>query len=211
MNHNNSTQIQQFLEREKFVAADWLDRGLTPPDGAMRLELVTRLNSCARNLQTAYENNSSKTNLHFILKRGIEEFNDLYLDTESKELIVEYFYTLASLGNIDFANDISVWLYGINLTTLPTKNVEKILDALEQNCHGCESVLKTAVIGKKKGVPALWLIVKCTKCNTHNLLSLPAEVKAFNVENYIIVEQLQKDQYTEEEAKVQFNRYALRY
>jgi hypothetical protein len=208
MNDTSATNpIQLFIDREKFTATDWLNRGLLPPDGAIRIELVRRINACAIDIEKGSKQHLSKNALQRLLTRGLETFNQLELDTESKELVAEYFYTLASCVNVDLANDVSIWLYGVGITALRVATPQAALATLEQKCPGCGVTLKSVIIDKKSGIPALWLVAKCTKCMTHTLLELPADVKAFSVENYMIVEQLRRDEYAEKEASARVARY----
>ena len=198
-------RLIEFKQRDKFSPAAWDDRGLNPSNDELCQQLKTLFNSCADGLLEAIDKKYSTRQLKKVLKNELANFRSLEYDTEEKEFIVDLFYELSTIVNVDFNDDLNKWLYGSILTTLlKIKKVlkpERIVETIKQPCTKCGTDLETHIMKREQGIAETsWLIVKCNNCKEFNLLSHGPDVKETRFGNYQWVENLRMDEFTHEQA-----------
>ena len=77
---------------------------------------------------------------------------------------------------------------------------------LSQDCTKCKSKLETYIIRMQEGIPDYsWKIIQCDNCKEYNLLSTGPNIKELKFGNYKLIEQLSKQDFTEEEAVIRLN------
>lgn len=142
------------------------------------------------------------------LQNSIKNFDKYDLDSEEKELVVDYFFEISRLMNIDINESLSFWLYGFDPDEIPKIKPLSILETIKNSCTSCKASLKVEIFKKRRNVPALWLIVQCNNCDELNLLSIPAEIDRFKSHNFFVLELLKQNEYTLEEVnrKLEFFR-----
>jgi len=198
-------KLIEFKQRDKFSATAWNDRGLNPSSNKLCQQLNKLFNSCADNLIEAISKKYSDRQIKTVLKNKLVSFNKHEYDTEEKEFIIDLFYELSTIVNIDFKDNLNKWMYGSILTILLKINKvlrpEKIVETLKQPCTKCGTLLETHIMKKEKGiVETSWFIVKCNNCKEFNLLSHGPDVKETRFGNYQWVENLQMNEFTHEQA-----------
>lgn len=207
VNQNKIDLLLAFRERDKFAAPVWNNRGLNPSSDEVCFSLTTLFNECANHLITAVEHQAKDKQLRAVLKDGLVKFNKQDYDTEERELICDTFYELAQLVDIDITDTLNRWLYGSALSTLlklkATLNPKNVIETLSQECPTCGGKLETYIISKERGIPDFsWNIVQCKKCKDYSLISVGAEVKEMRFGNYDLIEQLPKEDFTQEQAAI---------
>lgn len=201
-------KLQSFRKRDKFSDAAWNERGLNPSNSEMCRRLENLFNQCVDNLITAINSGASPRQLKKLLRDGLSNFNRSDYDTEEKEFICDYFDELSKIVFVDFKDDLNSWLYGKIFNALFKlisffKGAEKIVDTLSQDCTDCQAKLETFVIHKQEGIPdTTWFIVQCNSCNEYNLLTLAPNIKQLRYGNYKVVENLEKNEFNEEQARI---------
>jgi hypothetical protein len=124
------------------------------PSGSDLCEFMeTRFNSCLSSLIVLVENNSSLKILKKELNKGLRSFERLNFDTEEGEFICDIFDGISKEIEVDFKNELNIWLYGSFLAYIFRissflKGKEKILEVLSQNCTKCNSKLETTILAK---------------------------------------------------------------
>lgn len=204
---NEIDQLVAFRHRDKFSDQAWNKRGLNPSGSELSLKLAELFNHCADALIQALQNNASKKQLKGTLKSHLSQFSRRDYDTEEKELICDLFYELAKIINIDFADNLSRWLYGATLNSLlkiqAVLNPKKVLDTIKQTCPTCGGALDTFIMRKENGIPDYsWMIIQCKSCKDYSITSFGPNVKETRFGNYDLVEQLPKEQFTKEQAEM---------
>ena len=200
-------KLTAFRRRDKFSASAWDQRGLIPSDSEMCSRLESLFNDCVDNLIDAVNSNLNPKQLKNILKSGLGNFKSFDYDTEEREFICDYFFQLSNIIEVDFKDNLNNWLYGKVLNSLFKvtslfKGQEKIIETLSQDCTNCGSKLETFILRKEEGIPDYnWTIIQCNNCNEYNLFSAGPNVKELKVGNYKFIEQLDKKEFTEEQAK----------
>ena len=198
-------KLIEFRQRDNFSSTAWNDRGLNPSNNELCQKLKALFNSCADNLLEAIYKKYSARQLKTVLKNELSNFNKLEYDTEEKEFIIDLFYELSTIVNIDFKDNLNKWLYGSILTTLLKINKvlrpEKIVGTLKQPCTKCGTELETHIMKMEKGIAETsWFIVKCNNCKELNLLSHAPDVKETRFGNYQWIENLRMNEFTHEQA-----------
>lgn len=200
--------LNLFLKQNKFSNSAWNDRGLNPSDSEICNKLEQLFNECTNDLINAVNSNFTTKQVKSVLKTSLENFKSSEYDTEEREFICDYFYKLSNIVCVDFKNDLNNWLYGIILNSLFRiisflKGKEKILETLSQDCTKCHSKLETFILKKEEGIPDFnWTIIQCNACKGYNLLSKGPNIKMSRFGNYTSIEQLAKNQYTQEQALI---------
>jgi len=201
-------KLTAFRKRDKFSASSWNERGLNPSDSEMCIRLEKLFNECAENLIEATNSNSSKKNLKSVLKNGLANFKRSDFDTEESEFICDYFFQLSNILEVDFKDNLNSWLYGSILNAFfkvsaILKRTNKAIETLSQDCTKCNSKLETFIYKKENGIPDYnWTIIQCDHCNEYNLLSIGPNIKEMKYGNYKPIEQLDKSEFTEDQAKI---------
>jgi hypothetical protein len=197
-----------FRHRDKFSTFAWNERGLNPSDNEICSKIESLFNDCTDDLIDATKSNSKPKQMETILKNGLGSFNSSDFDTEEREFICAYFFQLSEIVKIEFKDNLNSWSYGKVLNTLFKvtsffKGKEKIVETLSQDCTCCDSKLETFILRKEEGIPDHnWTIIQCNNCNEYNLLSKGPNIKELRFGNYKSIEQLNKTEFTEEQAKI---------
>ncbi len=200
-------ELLAFKNREKFSDSEWNARGLNPSDSEMCSWLELGFNSCADNLIEAVKSNMGQKQLKSILRKFLKNFDRNELDTEEREFICENFAIVSQVLSIDFKDDLTKWLYGSALATLLkvsslVRGADKVASTFSQDCTSCGLKLESFIMKLEKGLPDYaWIIVECAKCGEYKLLSLGPDIKELRFGQYKMIEQLQKTEFTEEQAK----------
>ena len=201
-------QLNTFKNLNKFSDSAWYKRGLNPSDNDICERLERLFNKSADSLIEAINSDYSTKQLKNVLENNLKNFKRSDYDTEECEFICDYFFQLSEIVSVDFKDNLNGWLYGRILSTLLRitafiKRDDRIIETLSQNCTKCHTELKTYIIKKEEGIPDYsWEIIQCINCNEYNLLSTGANVKEARFENYKIVEQLPKAEFTMEQAEL---------
>ena len=200
-------ELTAFWQRDKFSHQAWNNRGLNPSNPDLSDQLTRLFNKCAKEIIDAVHNHASDKQLKKILQTQLSGFVKSEYDTEEREFICDLFYELAQIIKIDFTNNISRWLYGSVISSLmkmqATLNPAKVVDTLRQTCPTCGTAIDTFIMRKEQGIPDFsWNIVQCKACKDYSLISFGPGVKEISYSNYILVEQLPKEEFTREQAEV---------
>ena len=210
MKNKQSTleKLTAFRKQEKFSTSAWEERGLNPSDSEICNELQNLFNNCADDLIEATNSDFKPKQLKSILKKWLDSVESSDYDTEEREFICDYFDELSKIVSIDFKDNLNSWLYGKVLSTIFKvtsffKGEDKVVETLTQYCSKCNSKLETFITRKEEGIPDhSWQIIQCNNCNEFNLLSNGPNVKEYRFGNYISIEQLPKNEFSEEQANV---------
>jgi hypothetical protein len=201
-------KLKAFRQKNKFSVFAWEQRGLNPSDHEISIRLQDLFNDCADNLIEAINLDFNPQQLKGILKKWLYGVDSSDYDTEEREFICEYFYQLSKIVSVDFKDNLNSWHYGKVLSTLFKvtsffKRGDKTIETLTQDCTKCGSKLETFITSKQEGLSDYsWTIIQCNDCNEYNLLSIGTNIKAYRFGNYKPIEQLQKTDYTEEQANI---------
>ncbi len=199
-------KLNQFRQLDKFSTSEWNERGLNPSENELCDRLEYLFNICADNLIEAINSECTQVQLKKVLSSNLKNFRSLDYDTEEREFICDYFFKLSNIISVDFKNNLNNWLYGKTLNSLFKitsffRGKEKVIEILSQNCTKCDLKLETSIIKKEEGIPDFsWLIIQCNNCKEYNLLSIGPNIKQYRFGNYTLIEELPKEQYTEEQA-----------
>lgn len=207
MEQDKIDQLTAFKHRDKFSEQAWNKRGLNPSSNELSSKLTQLFNSCADALIDSIKIKASEKQLKRALKTQLSNFNKRDYDTAEKEFICDLFYELAQILNVDFADNLSSWLYGSTITTMlkiqAALNPQKVLDTIKLTCPICGTSLDTFIMRKEKGIPDFsWNIVQCNTCKDYSLVSYGPNVKEIRHNNYSIVEQLPKEEFTKDQAEI---------
>lgn len=201
-------QLEAFKQLQKFSTFAWKKRGLNPSDSSLCEHLEHLFNKCADNLLDGVQSDVSTRQLKNILKHNLRNFKSSNYDTEEREFICDYFLQLSNIVSVNIKDNLNSWLYGIFINTLLKvisfiTGQEKVIETLSQDCTKCGSILETFIMRKEDGIPDYaWQIIRCNNCNEYNLLSTGPNIKMLRIGNYKPVEQLQKSEYNEEQARI---------
>ncbi len=198
--------LQNLLSKEKFAHQVWIDRGLNPSSKSICIFLQSELNLIIEELLKLPSN--YKDSHKIFLQNSLKNFDKYDLESEEKELLVDYFSEISKLINIDIDKNLNFWLYGFDPDEVPKTKPVEVLEIIENNCTSCQASLNIEVLKNRKSVPALWLIAQCNNCNHLNLLSIYEGIDRFKNGNFFVFELLRKNEYTLEEAlkKLEFFR-----
>lgn len=208
MSDKKIERLQFLLDKEKFADSEWENRGLNPSDSDLCEYMETKFNSCLSSIINLIKINSSKKLLKKELVKGLNSFDKFKFDTEEKEFTCDVFYEISEIINVDFKNELNKWLYGSLLNYLFKvsqflKGKEKIIETLSQTCTKCESNLETFILSKEETIlESDFLIIRCKSCREFNLLDSGSNVKELRFGNYELVEQLPKNNYALNEARI---------
>ena len=196
-------KLKRFREKNKFSDSEWEKRGLNPSDSDLCLKMENLFNGCTDSLINSVENNNNQRKIKKSLKNGLQKFDKLDYDTEEREFIFE----LSQIVDIDIKNELNNWLYGFGLNAMikvisAFKKPDKIVETLSQNCTKCNSKLETFILERQADIPdTAYDIVKCKNCGEFNLIDKGSGIKRLKFGNYDWIEQLSKEEYSEEQAK----------
>jgi hypothetical protein len=202
---NQIEQINLFRIREKFSDQAWNERGLNPSDPEVCSKLTRLFDEVCQDLLGKMNKGCTKKEIKAVLKSGLKKFARKEYDTEEREFICDLFFELATILEIEFKEEISIWLYGRALTFLQKLQKErKALETFVQECETCKSPLESFVMQKREEIPIMdWMIVQCNKCGQYNLLDIGSgNIKELKFGNYKPIENLPRLQYTFEEASI---------
>jgi len=195
-----------FKQRDKFSLQAWNERGLNPSSDETCRQMTDRFNACADVLIAAINKKAPDGRLKSILKQGLAAFPKSRYDTEEREFICDLFFELSGIINIDFKDNLNGWMHGWLLVMLlrisRLLRPEKIVATISQACNECNEQLDIIVLKKDAAVAyASWFIVKCANCNGYNLLSNEPGIAEMRYGAYRVVEILDKDAYSREQAQ----------
>ena len=196
-------KLKRFREKNKFSDSEWEKRELNPSDSDLCLKMENLFNGCTDSLINSVENNNNQRKIKKSLKNGLQKFDKLDYDTEEREFIFE----LSQIVDIDIKNELNNWLYGFGLNAMikvisAFKKPDKIVETLSQNCTKCNSKLETFILERQADIPdTAYDIVKCKNCGEFNLIDKGSGIKRLKFGNYDWIEQLSKEEYSEEQAK----------
>lgn len=208
MGNSKLDRLQFLLDKEKFADSEWENRGLNPSGSYLCEYMESRFNSCLSSLIVLVKSNSSLKILKKELNKGLRSFERFNFDTEEREFICDIFYTISKVIEIEFKNELNSWLYGSFLAYVFRilsflKGEEKILEILSQNCTKCDSGLEIFILAREDTLlESDFLIVRCKSCKEFNLIDHGPNVKQVRFGDYELVEQLPKDNYDLEGAKI---------
>ena len=111
-------KLKSFINKDKFSAHAWEDRGLNPSDDAVCSSLQELFNACAENLIEATGSNFNQKQLKKILRDWLGSINSSDFDTEEREFICDYFDELSKIVCVDLKDNLNSWIYGKALNTL---------------------------------------------------------------------------------------------
>lgn len=152
----------------------------------------------------ARSSESEKVNF---LKVSLLSLNPFDLDTEEKELVADYFSNIAQIVNINFDNELDIWMYGFSINKNSSPKPITIEKTISESCSKCKALLNTDILKERKGVSSFWLIVQCNNCNEFNLLSLPENIDRYIKGNYFVFDTLEQKTYLLEQAIEKMNFY----
>ncbi|GAO45352.1 DUF4844 domain-containing protein [Flavihumibacter petaseus] len=200
-------QLTAFINREKFSDDKWYGRELNPSARELSSKLEQLFNGCASALIDAINAKASDAQLKKILKTRLSYFNQRDYDTEEKEFICDVFFEIAQILKVDYTDTMRRWLYGPVMATIlklqAVLNPPEVLDTIKLNCSTCGTALDTFIMRKETGIPDFsWNIIQCRNCKDYAMVSYGTNVKEFRHDNYAIVEQLPKHEFTKEQAEI---------
>jgi Domain of unknown function (DUF4844) len=208
MESESIAKLKFFISKDKFSDSEWLKRGLNPSDVNLSITMNSIFDECAKSLLIEVQKESNPKTLKSILKNNLLKFNKLDYDTEEREFICDYFDELSKIVNVKFNNELNSWLYGsilngfIKFTAL-FKSLKKVIETLSQECTKCKTKLHTIILEKQDDIPDFcYDIVKCKSCGEFNLTEKGPKVKSFRYENYELIEELNKEDFSREEAEI---------
>ncbi|SFD17598.1 protein of unknown function [Chitinophaga sp. CF118] len=205
---NTINKLLALKRKDKFSAEEWERRGVNPSSSELCEQLTLLFNDALDALIKAVENNASGRQLKSILSQHLSGFSKSDYDTEEREFITDLFYKLASILNIEFKHQLNNWLYGIVLGTLIRisslfRKARVVVETLSQECSNCKIQLDTFILERGDDIPDLcWDIIQCDSCNEYNLLNKGPHIRELRFGNYRWIEQLSKDEFSEEQALV---------
>jgi hypothetical protein len=200
-------RLKGFKARAKFSDPSWYARGLNPSSTEISTKLTQLFDNTADGLIIAIDQKASDKEILNVLKEQLAKFDKREFDTEEQEFIADLFYELSQIVAIDFADAMSLWLYGPVLTKLmKIKNAitaNKGFERISQACSNCQSPLETIIVQRQEGIPDYsWIIVRCKACNDYSIISIGANVKEVRFGKFDVIEQLPKSDYTQQQAEI---------
>jgi RNase P subunit RPR2 len=208
MEETSLERLQKLRQKDKFSDSEWNKRGLNPSNGDLVYRMDTLFNECIDDLIQQYGRDSNQNQLKKRLKIGLSRFDKRKFDTEEKEFICDYFHEIANIIDIKFSDNLNSWLYGSILGTLIKvsnffKKEQKILETKSTNCTKCTSPLDTFILKKRSDiVHEAYNVVKCKNCDELNMLDWGKGIDSLRYGNYVVVERLNKEEYSAEQAEV---------
>ncbi|CAD5249380.1 MULTISPECIES: DUF4844 domain-containing protein [unclassified Imperialibacter] len=202
-----TNKLQKFLKKDKFSTSEWENRGLNPSSVELCQKMNELLNNCCQKLIELSKTGATNKAFKKELKNGLSTFNKADYDTEEKEFICDYFLELSQILDVNFKDELNKWLYGSLLNGMMKvasifKGSANIIETLSQDCTNCNAKLETFITKKQEGIPDFsYDIVKCKACGEFNMINKGPDIQSFSFGEYELVEQLEKTEYTEEEAK----------
>jgi len=194
--------------KDKFSDGEWEKRGLESSASELCEQLNSLFNDVLDDLIKAVEADASDRQLKGILSRHLSAFYRSAYDTEEREFIADLFYQLAKIVDVDFNHQLNTWIYGVLLGSLMRlgsifKKAQSVVETLSQECSNCKTKLDTFIIERGDDIPDLcWDIIQCDSCNEYNLLNKGPHIRQLRFGNYRWIEQLSKDEFSEEQALV---------
>lgn len=202
------TALSNFRAKDKFSYNEFQERGLNPsdPDKCNDMQLI--VNDCTDEIIAGIANDLSKRELTKIFRNHLHAVNKFHYDTGEREYLCDRLYDLSMIVDADIKHDLNSWQYGSVFNTLMRitnflRGAGKVVEVRQQKCTACDTMLKTSIMGRQEGIPDYhWHIIRCGGCREYNLSSIGPGVNRYRSENYQLVEQLPKANYSEEEAHV---------
>jgi|GEM_PF-615263 len=192
LNEIQISRLDSIKNTIKYSDNEWNKRGLIPSERSKVIQMELLTNQCLDDLIEKSKNYQSKSEYIKTLKTGLNRFIKLDYDTEEKEFIADTFYEISLILDVDFKEQLNVWLYG-RLMILLQKIFESndiVIKTNEVNCTKCNKLLKELIIREENNIPEYWIIVKCNGCGKHNILPRQENIKEVRYENCIFVKSL---------------------
>ena len=208
MSNSKLERLKYLLDKKKFADSEWEKRGLNPSSHELCSLLESKFNACLNSIIVQVEENSKEKMLKLELLKGLKSFDKSNFDTEEKEFICDYFHEISKVIEVDFKNELNKWLYGLLLNSIFKisdfiKGKEKVIEVLSQNCTKCNSNLETFILRKDDSISdSDFFIVRCKSCREFNLIDKGPNVKQLRFGEYVLEEQLSRNQYDLEGAKI---------
>jgi hypothetical protein len=201
-NQNTLNRLIQFLYRDKFGPVIWQIRGIVPFDDILPLVLNGLFNNCTRALINALQKNDSPRHLKSILQDSLASIDRDDFESVERELIVDTYLELANIIDINFKPALNTFMHGsVWGTLLNLKPATKPARIIVQACTDCQAQLETLILREDKKEPDYgWNIIQCNHCGEYNLLHIGAGVKAIKFGRYKTIEELNRQDFTEQEA-----------
>lgn len=198
-------KLIEFRQKDKFSYSEWEKRGLNPSRQEIIDKMDTSINRCIDEVIEQVQKRASQKELILILKKGVSRLDKREYDTEEKEFICDCFYQLSQIIGVDIKNILNKWLYGSFLAIAIKffSKREKVKDIITQNCTSCESKLETFILKRRVDIQyESFIIVKCKNCEEYNLLDLGKGIDSLRYGEYVLIEQLDKTEFTNEQAEI---------
>ncbi len=203
--------IQSFKPRKKFAASAWKKRGLLPSSAEVCEQLETFFNELAVDLSIVLKADASKSDLQQALVSKLQSLSSFDYDTEEREFICDEFALLGKAIGLGSPTELDDWLYRSDLAQGFEPDVggeqEPVVATHSQQCTGCAAPLESRVSEfRADNLLGSRYIAKCLACGEYNLLTIPPRTSKFRAVGYEAVEQLWNHLYTEEAAKLRFQK-----
>lgn len=199
-------KLYGFRKEIKFSADLWQQKGLNPPSGGLYKYCEMRFNACADRLMTAIDEGADRDTIRQILIQALFSFKRTDFIVGDRLVIGNMFFHLSQILNINIRSEISVWFSGKLKSELVRmiKNMVRLIpgtkEILIQSCRHCFALFVFNLKKKHESRKENWLIFKCKKCDQYNLLDLGAGIAKIKFNGIEYVDELQKSEYTEEQA-----------
>jgi hypothetical protein len=192
LNDNQISKLDSLKKSELYADSEWDKRGLIPSEKEKVEQMKLLTNECLDKIIEESRDYQTKSNYKKVLENGLRRFNKSDFDTEEKEFIADKFYEISLILDVDFKEQLNVWLYGRVMIMLQklfeTKDIA--IRTNEVNCTKCNILLKELIIREENNIPEYWIIVKCNDCGKHNFLPRQKNIKEVRYENCVFVKSL---------------------
>jgi Domain of unknown function (DUF4844) len=176
-------ELEHLLLLDKFAKGVWLERGLNPSSQSLCISLQTELNFTISGA-LKFSSDCTSTDKTIFFKNALSKFDKYQLDTEERELVVDYFSEISELSNVDINDILDFWLYGLNNNQDFKPKSIRVLETITNKCSKCQQSLIIDIIRKRNNISGLWEITQCKNCEEFNLLEIPENTDVFRNRNF---------------------------
>ncbi|WP_124643393.1 DUF4844 domain-containing protein [Amniculibacterium aquaticum] len=211
---NISEKLEELQNTKKFSDEKWLQRGLNPSSQEICDYMENFVDNCISEMRKAIHNNKSQNDILKILKSNLKSISK-NLDTEEREFMAENFDQISKIVEINLSKDLNKFLYGSTFLTLKKisdliRGKEKVIETLVSKCTKCEKKLETFILEKMdNSIQNDFNIVRCKNCGELNLIDNESGNKRIKFGEYELVEQLSKETYNLEDAKIRLKQIKI--
>ncbi len=199
------SQLENLVQQNKFKDEVWIERGLNPSDSDLCIALEKELNAMLQNL--LLQENSFPSAKIEILNTSLQDFEKYDLDSVEKELVADYFATIADIIKVEINKNLDIWLYGFDTNERIISKPLNVFKSISSPCQKCNNKLATDILKERENVEPFWLIVQCNNCNEFNLLEFEENIDRYKIGDYFIFESIKKSVATVEDAIEKMNFY----